>query len=89
MQEQAKVICRSPALAEELGYRGRPQLWTRSSCSTASPGSFPSSCVPAVKYQAGRAALQWLLMANVWWKGPSPASWGPALLQPKKAVTCL
>lgn len=30
----------------------------------APPGSFPSFCVPAVKHQARRTALQWLLMAN-------------------------
>lgn len=87
MQEQAKVICSSSALAEELGYRGSPQLWTRSSCSMASPGSFPSFCVSAVKHQAGRTALQWPLMADMFWKGPSPDSWGPALPQPKWVVT--
>lgn len=53
----------------------------------ASPGSFPHFSVPAVKHQAGRTALPWLLMAIMWWKGKSPASWGPGLTQPKWAVT--
>lgn len=82
----AKVICSSSALAGELGYRGRPQLWPSSSGSMALPGFFPGFCVSAAKHQAVRTALQWFWMANMWWEGSSPASWGPALPQPMGAL---